>query len=380
VNIALVLPDFEPYEAASGALAIIVRQLALELPQHAQGATVVGPAPSATWEHGTAARLVPAVPRLRRVLDRAAGGVRSGSGPAARYRRAVAERVAGCDRLVVMNDLDLAASLRRSTGTATWCFAQNEIEPHESTDEDVRRLDGLLACSPYIRHWLMERYRVDDAFVAVVPNGVDLELFGPAEVGPDDRDADQVTGADDASPPIGGVFVGRIDPNKGILELLEATTRVRRDGVGFALTVAGPIAPWGLTPDEATSFAPKFEAAVSLAGATYLGSITREATASLMAGADVVFVPSVSQEPFGLTAVEALASGVAVVLSDRGALPWIGGDAALIVEPRSDALAGAIAELAGDPTRRSDLAARARDRAREFTWTRSAAALVVALT
>jgi UDP-glucose:(glucosyl)LPS alpha-1,2-glucosyltransferase len=363
--LGLVLPSYEPFEPSRGALAIIVRQLALELSGRGERAVVVGPAPARPWSHGVEVSLVPPASLAHRAVGRLSPRVSAAVRQQARYQRLVIGRLAACDQVVVMNDIDLALAITRAAATPTWVFAQNEIEPGTASSAEVGALAGFLACSPSIRSWLLERYPVDPDRVRLVPNGVDLELFHRR--------------ARPTSSGLTGVFVGRIDPNKGIIELLEAVAEARRRGVAITLLVAGAISPWGLPPEDHQQFVRRFEAALVAAGAHYLGAVDRSATAQLMGTADLIFVPSVSHEPFGLVAVEALASGAAVVLSDRGALPWIGGQAALVVEPTAGALADAVERLAADPALGERLGRLGPDRAREFEWSRSTDCLLEAL-
>jgi glycosyltransferase involved in cell wall biosynthesis len=68
-----------------------------------------------------------------------------------------------------------------------------------------------------------------------------------------------------------------------------------------------------------------------------------------------------------------MACGTPVVTTTGGSLPEVAGDAATLVEPGDDqALAAALAKLAGDPSAREDAAARGRRRAAGFTWGRCA--------
>jgi glycosyltransferase involved in cell wall biosynthesis len=86
-----------------------------------------------------------------------------------------------------------------------------------------------------------------------------------------------------------------------------------------------------------------------------------------MSQAAVVAVPSRWQEPFGLTALEALACGAALVCSPRGGLPEIAAEAALYANPDMPAaLAEAMVSLATNPAARAARAQAGFARARLF--------------
>ncbi|HEV3397890.1 MAG TPA: glycosyltransferase, partial [Actinomycetes bacterium] len=102
------------------------------------------------------------------------------------------------------------------------------------------------------------------------------------------------------------------------------------------------------------------------------GYVPEADKAALLTGADVFAYPS-RYEGFGLPVLEAMACGAPVVTTTGGSLPEIAGDAATLVEPGDDqALAAALAKLAGDPAAREDAAARGLRRAAGFTWERCA--------
>ncbi len=78
-------------------------------------------------------------------------------------------------------------------------------------------------------------------------------------------------------------------------------------------------------------------------------------------------------EGFGLPALEAMAAGTPAVLARTSSLPEVGGDAATYFTPGDhEELASTLVGLLGDESRRADLIGLGRERARGFTWSRTA--------
>jgi glycosyltransferase involved in cell wall biosynthesis len=96
-----------------------------------------------------------------------------------------------------------------------------------------------------------------------------------------------------------------------------------------------------------------------------LGYVPDDELPALYAGARVLLMPSL-YEGFGLPCLEAMASGTPVVAANRGALPEICGDAALVVEPEEFADA-AVEAVGNERLTQAGLA-----RAARFTWERTA--------
>jgi glycosyltransferase involved in cell wall biosynthesis len=186
--------------------------------------------------------------------------------------------------------------------------------------------------------------------IRVVPNGVDLLSFAPV------RDASAA--GEWPSPGLRLLSVGRLHPQKGHRVLLDAIARARGAGASLSLLVAGEGAERAAL--EAQAAALGLQGQVRFAG--------RREVRPLLAAADVFVFPSL-YEAAGIAMIEAMACALPVVASRAGGIPEVveDGVSGILVAPGdADALARALAALAGDPERRRRLAAAARTRAEAF--------------
>lgn len=170
------------------------------------------------------------------------------------------------------------------------------------------------------------------------------------------------------------LFVGTVEPRKNLPALFAAYERVvagRPD--------APPLLLAGGTVEQSAAILHRLAGRPLLEGRVRpLGYVTDEAREQLYRDASMLVLPSF-EEGFGLPAVEAMQIGVPVVASTAGALPEVVGDAGMLVDPADEhALAQAIERLLGDPGLRQAHAEAGRQRARQFSWRASAAALLAA--
>ncbi len=225
----------------------------------------------------------------------------------------------------------------------------------------------VLTPSEWSRRQVIDAYGVDGDRVHVVPYGVDLTVFRPGLTGGRER-VSGATGQGD-SPYV--LFVASIHPRKNLSAVRLAMARLARRGFPHVLAlVAAP------APDRADSAQLRRRAEAELPGApgrlvSFPWGEPDSVLAALMGGADAVCLPSFS-EGFGLTALEAMACGTPVVVSDRGALPEVVAEAGLSVAPTVDALEGALAQILSDPKGARRLSAAARARAEQMSWSRMA--------
>ena len=256
--------------------------------------------------------------------------------------------------------------------------AVRELVPREyaerfvaATEATLRTADWAIVPSEYARRGLVEGYGFDPERVVAIPHGVDLDAFHPGRAGGRAAVARALGGE---RPYVLFASVPSIR-QKNLAALRDAVALLAGRGLPHALVIAGGTAG-GETPEELAAIVAELPGAAGRVA--WLGHVDDAALAGLMAEADAFCLPSLL-ESFGLTALEALACGAPVVVSDRGALPEVVGDAALIAEPSAEALAAALERVLGDRALAGRMRTAARTRAEGFGWERTAAGWLAVL-
>ena len=215
----------------------------------------------------------------------------------------------------------------------------------------ARRLDCRMAVSEAAREFVSMYFPGD---YEIVPNGIDCRRFRP-DLEPIERFRDGRLNV---------LFVGRMDPRKGVPYLCKAMPMIARELEGRVRFLI--VGEKGLR----AALCPK---PVNLRGAeiVWVGRVSPEELPRYYATADIFCSPATGQESFGIVLLEAMASGVPIVASDipgyRTALAP--GREGLLVEPRNASeLARGIVTLARDPHLRRDLALRGREKALHYDW------------
>lgn len=157
------------------------------------------------------------------------------------------------------------------------------------------------------------------------------------------------------------IYVGRVVPEKGVLELVEALARILPRHADWNAEVIG--ARWFGSGTKATSYEKSVARVASACNRIALcGFKPHEDVLASLNRAAMAVVPSLWDDPFPRTALEALAHGCALVCSTRGGLPEIGMDRALYIESVSPgSLADALDRLITNRAERETLQQRARN-------------------
>ncbi len=237
----------------------------------------------------------------------------------------------------------------------------------------VAAADRLIANTDVEARELIDLYDAEPEKIAIVPPGVDLDLFHPG----DRAAARQAVGLDPDELVV--LFVGRIQPLKAPDLLVEAAARLRArdpDGeIARRLRVVVLGGPSGSGLDRPRQLQ---DLAVSLGiedRVTFAPPGPRTELADYFRAADLVAVPSYS-ESFGLVALEAQASGIPVVAANVGGLPKAVAAGILVPTHDVDDWADALHELLSDPVRRRALGHQAVEHASAFGWDATTTALL----
>jgi phosphatidylinositol alpha-mannosyltransferase len=220
----------------------------------------------------------------------------------------------------------------------------------------VARTGAALVVSDAARAYHAAALGLDASAFLVVPNGVDVARFadpGPVPAGAEPSAAH--------APRRRIVFVGRLEPRKGVAVLVDAFERLaaRRDDVELVVVGTGP---------ERSRVDGLVDRGLAVRA---LGTVTQDALPAVLASADVVVAPSIGGESFGIVLLEAMAAGRPLVASDLPGYRCVieRGDEALVVAPGDPAaLADGIERVLDEPGLAAALVARGGERVREHDW------------
>jgi D-inositol-3-phosphate glycosyltransferase len=234
----------------------------------------------------------------------------------------------------------------------------------------VREADRIIAATQAELAQLQWLYRADTNRIRVVPPGVDTTRFYPIP-------------KDEALEFIGEparqcmlLYVGRVEPLKGIDTLFEAMAILKRENFldiqPMCLAIIGGDPE--VSREEMSSEMDRLHALQESLGigdlVTFLGRRDQDTLQYYYSAAEIVVVPS-HYESFGMVALEAMACGTPVIASETGGLAFLIKDGETgfhvpAVDP--EALAERLKELMQDEELKSRLGEQAAIYAKEFSW------------
>jgi glycogen synthase len=240
-----------------------------------------------------------------------------------------------------------------------WVHKHPQSYIHCAERAMARHADHVITCSHYMRGHVAGLFGVPAARITAIPNGVD-----PRDLDPVVSDLDALRARYAAPDERLVLLVGRLVYEKGFHLALDALAPLIRDRGDIRFVVAGT----GTAEAELKRQA----GALGLARhGTFLGWVGDDMLHSLYRVADLCIVPSI-YEPFGLVALEAMASGCLCVVADTGGLREVvpdDGTVALRFRSRdAEALRRMVNQVLTDDAARGRLVAAAREHVLRFDW------------
>jgi D-inositol-3-phosphate glycosyltransferase len=249
----------------------------------------------------------------------------------------------------------------------------SEMEGSYRTDGEQKVMDlatRIIAATPSEEEQITSLYHVDAQKITIVPPGVDACHFYP--IPPDEAKA--AIGLPTEARML--LFVGRIEPLKGVDTLIRAIAVMREQCIAslcpYYLSIIG--GDPNSDPENIDSEMHRLQQLCHELGlddmVVFLGKRDQTTLAYYYSAAEVLVMPSF-YESFGLVALEAMACGTPVVASHTGGLAYLVQDGVTgFTVPGGDvaALADRLTRLIDDPDLRQKLGAQAAEYARTYAW------------
>jgi glycosyltransferase involved in cell wall biosynthesis len=199
---------------------------------------------------------------------------------------------------------------------------------------------------------IVDFFQVSPAKITPIPLAHDAAHFRPLPTAP-------------SSPPY-FLYVGRHDPYKNLARIINAFAALTNsDFADYQLWIAGAADP---------RFTPSLQAQAAERGIAehvkFLDYVSYAELPLLLSQAVALVYPSL-WEGFGFPVLEAMACGTAVITSNLSSLPEVAGDAALLVDPYSEAEITAALRQVSNAQTRAQLEASGLVRARQFSWVKT---------
>jgi D-inositol-3-phosphate glycosyltransferase len=263
---------------------------------------------------------------------------------------------------------------------------KNRIAQNEAEREDTNRLDGerrilaradrIIAATLAEQAQLQWLYKADIRKTLVIPPGVDICRFYPI---PKDE-AKQYIGIPNENRMV--LFVGRIEPLKGVDTLIRAMSCLRVKDVERPADLVIIGGDPNVNPDEMTAEMTRLQNLcheLSMDNmVVFLGKRGQDTLSYYYSAAEVLVMPS-HYESFGMVALEAMACGTPVIASQVGGLAFLIQDGVTgyhVPDGDHDALCNKLTLLLSDLSLREQIGAQAADEARSYAWENIAAQMI----
>lgn len=248
--------------------------------------------------------------------------------------------------------------------TMNW---KNKLMLALNLGRSCKRADKIVTISEFSKQEIIKYMGVPEEKLVVMPCGVDLNRFFPQIDGLIIDGIKSKYGIDGQYL----LYLGTLEPRKNIERLINAYAQLKSRLPDAPKLVLAGRKGWMYESIFKTVSELKLENSV-----IFTGYIEDSEAPALLGGATAFLFPSL-YEGFGMPPLEAMACGTPVLTSNCSSLPEVVGDAAVLVDPYSvEDIAAGMERLVTDAGLRKELSGKGLERAKDFTWERSAKILM----
>ena len=225
------------------------------------------------------------------------------------------------DKIVLENHENLFHALRWRKNNKKYegryyYHLHNEMKSDYGCRDIIKKTRKILCVSNYIKEQVKKYLMIPENNIEVLKNCIDTEKFN---VGIDESEKIELKkkfGINEGEKVL--LFTGRLNKEKGIKELLEAIRLIKRDD--FKLLIVGSFF-FGTSiknnfEKEIKDIIEKIDKKI-----IFTGYIPYDEIQKIYAIADIAILPSMWEEPAGLTIIESMASGLPVITTNSGGIP-----------------------------------------------------------
>jgi spore coat protein SA len=299
------------------------------------------------------------------------------------YGRRSLAAVTQHDVICIENEPNLLAMLKPQSGQRVILHMHNDHLTQRALRGVYRnalfKADQVIFVSDYLRRKAAAIFPEHEKKFAVLQNGTDTSFFTPGKSNSALLEPGLSTAIQKKRLI---VFAGRIVKEKGVDVLASAFTAVASEFPDAVLVLAGS----SFYANARVTAFQRHVATITQAVSTQVvmtGYVSHSELSALYSLADIVVVPSVWEEPSGLTVLEAMSSASCIIASDVGGIPELlkdGYSGQLIAPGNPKALADRVIALLRDDQLRARLGKQARVEAvQRFTWERVSSEFAKAL-
>ncbi len=232
----------------------------------------------------------------------------------------------------------------------------------------ISHADRIITASQSTKNDVMEIFDTKDDKIKVIHSGFDKRMAEESQVSREK--VLEKYGVNQGKKYI--LFLGTIEPIKNITRLFEAFKKFKEDCVrdnkacNHKLVMAGKN---GWLAQEYRQIAKDLGLAKDV---IFTGYVIGDELVPLFKNADFFVMPSL-YEGFGMTVLEAFATGTPAILSNVSSIPEVAGDAAILVNPlKTEEIAEAMKRLATDENLKNELRAKGFTQVEKFNWEKCA--------